>query len=218
MVDVSTDSLLSVTQPIVFTSPSMANATHALPNDAAFIQYAALGSPAISTLTQAVRRGYLHSYPCLTSAMLATHPPLSMATAKGHLDQHRQGLQSTHTPIDMFDIDNTPDMAATISPPDHTASSAYTRIILASTTLHSDLTGRFPVTSHIGAQYIFVSVSDGYIHVELMKTRHHQEYIAAYKRALNFFGRLGRCPSFQRLDNETSAPLEAFALANNIDI
>ena len=51
-----------------------------------------------------------------------------------------------------------------------------------------------------------------------MKTRHHQEYIAAYKRTLNFFGRLGRCPSFQRLDNETSAPLEAFALANNINI
>ena len=126
----STDFLWSVTQPVVFTSPSMANATHAFPNDAAFIQFthAALGSPAISTLTQAVRRGYLHSYPCLTSAMLATHPPLSMATAKGHLDQHRQGLQSTHTPIDMFDIDNTPDTAATISPPDHTASSAYTRI------------------------------------------------------------------------------------------
>ena len=46
-----------------------------------------------------------------------------------------------------------------------------------------------------------------------MKTRHHQECIAAYKRTLKIFGHLGRRPSFQRLNNETSAPLEAFALA-----
>ena len=51
-----------------------------------------------------------------------------------------------------------------------------------------------------------------------MKTRHHQECIAAYKRTFKIFGHLGRRPSFQRLNNETSAPLEAFALANNIDI
>ena len=65
---------------------------------------------------------------------------------------------------------------------------------------------------------MFVSVLDGYIHVEPMKTRHHQEYVAAYKITLNFFARLGRRPTFQRLDNETSGPLEAFAIANNITI
>ena len=65
---------------------------------------------------------------------------------------------------------------------------------------------------------MFVSVLDGYIHVEPMKTRHHQEYITAHKRTLNFFGQFGRRPSFQRLDNETSAPLETFALQNNISI
>ena len=106
------DSLWSIPQPALFTSPSIANATQALPNDAAFIKFAhaALGSPAISTLTQAVRRGYLHSCPCLTSKMLAAHPPMSIATAKGHLDQHRQGQRSTHTPIDMFEIEDTSDI------------------------------------------------------------------------------------------------------------
>ena len=89
----STDFLWSVTQSVVSTSPCMANATHALRNDAAFIQFthAALDSPAISTLTQAVRWGYLHSYPCLTSAMLATHPPLSTsarATIHAHSYRH----------------------------------------------------------------------------------------------------------------------------------
>ena len=217
------DSLWSIPQPALFTSPFIANATQALPNDAAFIKFthAALGSPAISTLTQAVRRGYLHSYPRLTSKMLAAHPPMSIATAKGHLDQHRQGQRSTHTPIDMFEIEDTSDIDSIKCSPvqsEHTVSQAYTRIILASSTLHSDLTGRFPVTSRTGAQYMFASVLDSYIHVEPMKTRHHQEYITAYKRTLNFFGQFGRRPSFQRLDNETSAPLEIFALQNNISI
>ena len=153
--------------------------------------------------------------------MLAAHPPTSIATAKGHLDQQRQGQRSTHIPLHMFDVDDSPtidDVIGTSDPVDNAATPAYTQIILASSTLHSDLTGRFPVTSRTGAQYMFVSVLDGYIHVETMKTRHHQEYVSAYKRTLNFFGRLGRRPSFQRLDNETSAPLESFATDNNITI
>ena len=217
------DSLWSIAYHSTLTLPPAANATHAIPSSTAFIRFthAALGSQAISTITQAVRRGYLHSYPALTSAMLAAHPPTSIATAKGHLDQQRQGQRSTHIPLHMFDVDDPhtiDDVSSPSDPADNAASQTCTQIILASSTLHSDLTGRFPVTSRTGAQYMFVSVLDGYIHVETMKTRHHQEYVAAYKRTLNFFGRLGRRPSFQRLDNETSAPLESFATDNNITI
>ena len=143
-----------------------------------------------------------------------------MATAQGHLDQHRQGQHSTNVPIRTFDVDGSLDDNVQ-DPPENdvlTPPNAYTQVVLASQTLHSDLTGRFPVTSRNGAQYLFVSVLDGYIHIETMKTRHHTEYVAAYKRTLNFFARFGRRPAFQRLDNETSAPLEAFALANNITI
>ena len=61
-----------------------------------------------------------------------------------------------------------------------------------------------------------MSVLDGYIHVETMKSRHHADYIAAYKKTLNYFARLGRRPAFQRLDNETSGALEAFAISSNI--
>ena len=58
------DSLWSIGYHSTLTLPPAANATHAIP----FIRFthAALGSPAISTLTQAVRRGYLRSYPALT--------------------------------------------------------------------------------------------------------------------------------------------------------
>ena len=139
-----------------------------------------------------------------------------MATTQGHLDLHRQGQHSTKTSLHTFDIDDPLDNNVPDSPNDAvvTPPHAYTQVILASQTLHSDLTG----PSRNGAQYLFVSVLDGYIHVETMKTRHHSEYVAAYKCTLNFFARSGRRPAFQRLDNETSAPLEAFALANDISI
>ena len=121
----------------------------------------------------------------------------------------------------MFNTDNNADdtdtASSTISS-SCTTTPAYTQVILASHILHSDLTGRFPATSRTGAQYMFVSVLDGYIHVELMKTRHHHEYVSAYKCTLNFFARCERRPSFQRLDNETFGPLEAFAADNNITI
>ena len=94
----------------------------------------------------------------------------------------------------------------------------YTHVFALTDTMHTDLTGKFPVTSFSGMQYIMVSVMDGYIHVEAMRTRHHLEYIAAYKRTVNFFAKLGRKPVFQRLDNETSTALETFARINNITI
>ena len=65
---------------------------------------------------------------------------------------------------------------------------------------------------------MLVSVLDGYIHVEPMKTRHHHEYVSAYNRTLSFFARCARRPSAQRQDNKTSGPLEAFAIDNNIAI
>ena len=96
--------------------------------------------------------------------------------------------------------------------------SSLQQLVLMSNTLYSDLIGCFPDPSHNGAQYKFVSVSEMYIHVETMRTRHHSEYITAYKITLNFFAHLGRKPAFHGLDNETSEPLETFALENNISI
>jgi hypothetical protein len=49
--------------------------------------HATLFSPAISTLEQALKRGYIRNFPGLTAKTLQRHPPRSVATAKGHLDQ-----------------------------------------------------------------------------------------------------------------------------------
>lgn len=143
-----TDHLWSIAAPL---SPPAANVAHALTSAAEFVTFAhaALGSPAISTLTQAVRRGFLQSYSGLTPEILTAHPPHSIATAKGHLDQQRQGQRSTQVPLVMFDTDDCSNDTDTASPPTSSADTtphAYTKVVLASQTLHSDLTGRFPVT------------------------------------------------------------------------
>ena len=139
------------TSQLAFPS-AMVNAAVALSTEAAFVKYthAALGSPSLSTLIKAVERGYFHLYPRLTASILPANLPTSMATAEGHFDQHRQGQDSTQVPATFFDeIDeDTSSSPLDSSPTPSNHSSAYTRIVLISDTLHSDLTGRFPVTSH----------------------------------------------------------------------
>ena len=63
------------------------SAAYALSSDADFVKFthAALGSLSLTTLAKAVRRGYLNSYSRLTSGMLTAHPPVTIATAQGHL-------------------------------------------------------------------------------------------------------------------------------------
>jgi hypothetical protein len=57
--------------------------------------HATLGSPALSTLENAIKKNYLISFPSLTVEALRKHPPRSTATSKSHLDQQRKNLRST---------------------------------------------------------------------------------------------------------------------------
>jgi hypothetical protein len=64
--------------------------------------HATLFSPAISTLEQALKRGYIRNFPGLTAKTLQCHLPHSVATAKGHLDQVQQILHLTRVkPTDL---------------------------------------------------------------------------------------------------------------------
>ena len=222
------DSLWHVTLPNTQVHATAANVayspapTHSS-KDGDFVRFihASFGSPALSTFTNAIRANYLPSIPRLTCALLASHSPHTIPTALGHLDQIRQKHNSTKRFISLFaDTEVDSESLDTVQSATDTTidSNTYTSVFALTETMHSDLTGKFPVTSFSGMQYIIVSVMDGYIHIEPMRSRHHLEYIAAYKRTINFFSNLGRKPLFQRLDNETSNALETFARTNNISI
>ena len=80
--------------PLPFNSAS-AVIRHDLHADSVAYAYAFFNSPPNSTSAHALCTGYLRSYPHLTYEMYQKNQPQSVATAKGHLDQHRKNQRST---------------------------------------------------------------------------------------------------------------------------
>ncbi len=142
--------------------------------------YAALCSPPVTTLVKALQRGYLRTLPRLPAQMVSAYPPVTMATARGHLDLNRQEQRSTQQPtisttssaqqidVNDGDEDNDGDDDNIISRQDD---EPVIKVVEISHTNHSDLTGRFPHTSTKGNSYILVSVYNGYVHLEPMVNR-----------------------------------------------
>ena len=182
--------------------------------------YASFGSPAVSTLLRALRLGYLSTMPRFTSALLCKHRPNSLASAIGHLDRRRQGLDSTSSPpvVPIVPITiNSPetyeeditimsDSPAVLHDPDPIV---YTKLL---STADFDASGRYPIPS-AGAKYIYhlVSCFNGNIHVELLQSRTSSAYIDAYDKTFQHWSRFGPVPSIVRLDNETSVALKKFS-------
>ena len=175
-----------------------------------------------STFIHAVRRGYLSPWPRLTSTIVSAHPPHTVATAKGHLNEHRQSLDSTHhlTSTNNTDDECVPDDLITPEPSSSsvTANHIYIKILSFPHRLSANLTGKFPVTAHSSTQYVLISKMDGYIHAEAMASHHHSVYIASFTQTIAFFTSLGRFSFFLRLDNETSLPLDNFVNCQGINI
>jgi hypothetical protein len=139
--------------------PQMNSAIGA-PKAAALVVYshAALFSPAISTLEQALKPGYIRNFPGLTAKTLQCHPPHSVATAKGHLDQVQQNLRSTRVkPTDL--PPTTTDDA--FPPQEMPTSECYVMAAPMPTAptgkYYTDQTGHFPCTSSSGNNYVLIA-------------------------------------------------------------
>lgn len=198
------------TQSTIVSNPDISSSSARLTVDADFVLFvhALLGSPVYSTFLRAIRAGYLATWPRLTTAIVMAHPPHTLATAKGHLNQLRQGSDSTKTDATFPtpDEEDLPQLPLTAESANH----IYVKVVHLPHTVSSDLTGKFPVQADSGAQYILISEMDGYIHADPLASRHHTAYISSFTRTIAFFTALGRIPFFLRLDNETSLPLDAF--------
>ena len=64
----------------------------------AMYYHACLGSSVVSTFIHAIKQGFLNTWPGLTVELIKNHLPPSIPTAKGHLRQESQRLQSTRQP------------------------------------------------------------------------------------------------------------------------
>jgi hypothetical protein len=81
---------------------AVANNMYELRNTGALVHYfhKALFSPTKYALLQAVKNGYIMTWPGLTEDAIHTHLELTPATAMGHMNQIRQNIRSTSkTPI-----------------------------------------------------------------------------------------------------------------------
>ena len=209
-------------------APNSANLVIRHETDADMVRFyhAVFGSPPHSTFYNAVNKGYLREVPSLTAKKVAANPVNSMATAKGHLELARQGQRSSKLvdslsevpsalPIDIDSISVTDSSTDYDSNDDNVV---FIKLVAISQMNYSDLTARFPVTSISGMQYLLISILDGYIHIELMKSKSATEYVRAFKATYSFFKQRGRQPTFQRLDNEKSGQLDAFFASEGITV
>ena len=88
----------------------------------------------------------------------------------------------------------------------------YTKVVEVTGQVFTDQTGRFPVTSSKGSQYIMVlyDYDSNAILAEPMKNRSERELVQVYTKMHTYLCRRGLKPWLQKLDNECPAGLKAF--------
>ena len=134
------------------------------------------------------------------------------------MDQFIQGKRSTKVNHDnaqrttACDDETTEDLYPPTEPKLSRVLKCIIKVIPSSDIRHTDLTGRFPVVSKTGKQYIMIMICDNYIHAELMNSRCDADYVKAYAHGTVFFKKYGVTPSYERMDNETSDLLKQYCL------
>jgi hypothetical protein len=211
--------------PVPSNLPPIATAlsTIGYPKTAELVAYAhaALFSPALSTLELALQPGYVRHFPCLTLQTLRRHPPASVATAKGHLDQTRKNLRSTlgnGSPLPT----GPPASPSSSVPSDdafpaHEDKTHYSFVAVHSMEspsgkVYADQTGKFPCTSASGNNYIMViyDYDSNTILLEPIRNRKGPTLVEAHRRLHTRLTRAGLRPRFLMLDNECSNAFKDF--------
>lgn len=183
------------------------NTAYQLPrNVAQSIQhlYRAAFSPVKSTLIQAIKKGVFLSWPGFSVARVQRHLDTSVASVKGHLDQTRANQLSTKVSSSTITSQViTGDIITSIQP-------TYK--------IYSDQTGRFPVTSSRGHQYIMIMyVYDlNAILEETVKSRTSEAITATYIKMFQYLKHQGYTPKAHWLDNEAPEGIKAFDALNNV--
>lgn len=171
----------------------------------------ALFSPVTEVFLEAVKRNFIE-FPGLTYGNACKYRPDSIATRLGHMrgkafrrDRHPEEhndyfpelLYTKRKPIDQREEATVASMVFELRPEMRT---------------HADISGRFPVTSASGTEYLFVAFCEyaNYIHFELMRDRSTAELVGAHTRTYNFFLRRGIRANYLRIDNEVSKELRDY--------
>jgi hypothetical protein len=158
-------------------------------------------------LIAAIKKNHFTTWPGLTVKAVKKHLPPCVATAKGHLNQEMQGLQSTKK------IEDDPeDLFPTTQPSEQVKNNdvIYALISHADTKSYMDLSGRFPHCSSRGNEYIMIAYhydANAILGVPV-KNRQAAVLTKAWKEIHHKLCSAGLKPTTWILDNETSHDLQ----------
>jgi hypothetical protein len=183
--------------------------------------HAALFSPLIGTLLQAVKKGFLNSFPGLAAHNIKMYPLVSKATAKGHMNQERKNQRSSSDKH--LDEDDT---FESYFPPDDEKLEEHTHHCYVAShwtqdgQIFTDQTGKFPIPARLGNMQIMVMyVYDANrILAVPMKSRTAEAHLKAYKTLVRTCIKAGFRPKLQKLDNEASQLLREYIDSESIQV
>ena len=183
-----------------------------MPSVQALVRYyhAAAGFPVRDTWLTYIKAGNYSTWPGLTYRNAAKYCPSADATILGHMTQCRQGVRSTKPrspppprPTPPTDL---PDPHDAVSPlPAEPSNEVHIHVRHVSR-LYTDDTGRFPVRSRSGNQYVMVAYHcDANVILACpFKTRKDAHRLEAYNTIMTRLRRRGLSTDLQILDNEAS--------------
>ena len=197
----------------------MQNAT--TKNSITFLYLAAF-SPAISTLTQAIQKGFFHSWPGFTVNAIKKYVSDMPHVSAGRMDHVRKNIRSTkltqiHNTIS-HDLRPTQDKRNTHNPPHTVDTQDYYVHIEHLQKIYTDQTGRFPITSSMGSKYCFIlySFDANAILVEPIKNRSASELLRAHNKLVQYLIQKGYKPNMHYLDNEAPQSIKSYDTNNKI--
>jgi hypothetical protein len=188
--------------------------------------YACLNFPVVLTLILALNAGYLKGFPGLTANRVRHHINVSIESKCGHMDQVRQGIQSTKpaaapSPILLPAncIDTNMD-AAPQEPTNKRTHHVFMTIGKVTGSISSNQSGRSPITSNCGNACValFYVYNPNYIKSIPIKNRSKEELLQAYTEVYAWLAARGYRPLLHKLDNKTSCNVEAFIAAEQVKI
>ena len=190
---------------------AIAHNVYELPSicEAIRFMHAVCGFPAKSTWIKAIRNKHYVGWPLLTVMNVHKHYPETVQTPRGHLNQSQAGIRSTKTKVIEAPLPEPAEddvkRAFNVKERD-----VFVKIIDTTDTVHSDQTGKYPVRSRSGYNYIMVMchVDTAAALAEPMKNRTAKEMIRAYRALLARIRRAGFVVRKHILDNECSAELK----------
>ena len=154
----------------------------------------ALLSPEKKTLLQAIKNGHFTTCPNL-KVELINHLPPSMSTAKVHMKQIRENINSTKTQGTPPNEDEPMETLETRS------KNVFDKIIYHQQRIATDLTERLPVTSNRVNKYLFIlyNYNSNCILVRPMKNRTDKLFIRVLQDLHGNLNKRGLKPNYMKM-------------------